>query len=119
MMPRIGHAFALTLLLAAPAFAQTPATAAPIDRGKTVYQTWCTPCHGSGRGFPGTAALAAKYKGQPAIAAVLEDRTDLTPAAVKLFVRRGVSVMPFFRKTEITDADLDALTTYLSNRNAR
>jgi hypothetical protein len=29
-------------------------------------------------------------------------------------VRDGISVMPFFRKTEISDADLDALTAYLT-----
>jgi (+)-pinoresinol hydroxylase len=29
-------------------------------------------------------------------------------------VRTGVSVMPFFRKTEISDQELDALAAYLS-----
>jgi mono/diheme cytochrome c family protein len=29
-------------------------------------------------------------------------------------VRRGVSIMPFFRKTEISDADLQALAAYLA-----
>jgi hypothetical protein len=33
-------------------------------------------------------------------------------------VRHGVSVMPFLRKTEISDADLDALAAYLT-RNQR
>jgi hypothetical protein len=35
----------------------------------------------------------------------------------KAFVRKGVSVMPFFRKTEIGDADLDALAAYLARNN--
>ncbi len=29
-------------------------------------------------------------------------------------MRHGVSIMPFFRKTEISDADLDAIGAYLS-----
>jgi (+)-pinoresinol hydroxylase len=76
-----------------------------------VYEYWCATCHGRGREFPGTNALQAKYSG--ALPPVLEDRTDLTPAAVRLVVRRGVSIMPFFRKTEIDDEDLEALVLYL------
>ena len=52
-------------------------------------------------------ALQAKYGGK--VPGVLDDRTDLTPAAVRLFVRRGTSIMPFFRKTEVSDVDLDAI----------
>jgi mono/diheme cytochrome c family protein len=109
---------ACSLVLAGQAFGQAPATdEATVERGRTVYQNWCAPCHSAGRGNPGTAALAAKYKGkQPAVAAVLEDRTDLTAASIRFFVRQGVSVMAPFRKTEITDADLDAMTAYLTRR---
>jgi mono/diheme cytochrome c family protein len=57
-------------------------------------------------------ALQAKYAG--AKPALLEDRTDLPAAFTKTFVRKGVSIMPFFRKTEISDADLDALAAYLA-----
>jgi hypothetical protein len=67
--------------------------------------------------MPGTTALAAKYKGkQPGVPAVLEERTDLTAASVRFFVRQGVSVMAPFRKTEIADAELDALAAYLTRR---
>jgi hypothetical protein len=41
--------------------------------------------------------------------AALEERRDLTQPPGKQVVRRGVSIMPFFRKTEISDADLQAL----------
>jgi mono/diheme cytochrome c family protein len=34
-------------------------------------------------------------------------------------VRNGVYVMPFFRKTEISDAELDALVAYLAQPPAR
>ena len=50
--------------------------------------------------------------------ALLEDRTDLTAGPVRFFVRRGVSIMPFFRKTEVSDADLDAIAAYLTRPRA-
>jgi mono/diheme cytochrome c family protein len=86
-----------------------------IEKGKQVQQYWCWNCHGEGPGKPGTQALAAKYKGSKP--AILDQRTDLAPSVTKLFVRKGISIMPFFRKTEITDAQLDALAFYLA-RNA-
>jgi mono/diheme cytochrome c family protein len=46
-------------------------------------------------------------------AALLTERTDLTSAGIKRAVRTGVYVMPRFRKTEITDAELDAIVNYL------
>jgi (+)-pinoresinol hydroxylase len=84
-------------------------------RGYVQYQKYCSACHGEGVGRPGTIALAAKYKG--AEPALLEQRTDLTVEFVKSTVRNGVSVMPFFRKTEISDADLDAIAAYLTRNN--
>jgi mono/diheme cytochrome c family protein len=83
-----------------------------IERGHQVYDKWCTPCHGAGEGKPGTIAAAAMYKGSKA--AVLTERTDLTAAGIKRTVRTGVYVMPRFRKTEITDAELDAIVSYLT-----
>jgi mono/diheme cytochrome c family protein len=50
------------------------------------------------------------------VPAALEDRRDLTPELVKLFVRNGVATMAPFRKTEVSDADLEALAAYLSPR---
>ncbi len=93
------------------------ADAGKIEEGKQVYQYWCWNCHGEGVGKPGTQALAAKYKGSKP--AILDQRTDLTPNVTKIFVRRGVSIMPFFRKTEISDAQLDALAAYLAREHAK
>jgi (+)-pinoresinol hydroxylase len=98
-------------VLAAPAFA---ADDAALQKGKQVYEYWCATCHGPG--LPGTVALETKYKGSKP--ALLAERTDLLPAITKSFVRKGVSIMPFFRKTEIGDADLEALAAYLA-RNTR
>jgi (+)-pinoresinol hydroxylase len=82
--------------------------------GYALFQMACAVCHGSGPGKPGTRALAAKYKG--ATPALLEERTDLAPAYIKQVVRQGLYVMPFFRKTELSDADLNAITAYLTRK---
>ena len=67
--------------------------------------------------MPGTVALEAKYQG--ALPALLTERRDLTPAFIRHFVRNGVSVMAPFRKTEISDADLEALVLYLTPTDIR
>jgi mono/diheme cytochrome c family protein len=89
--------------------------AALVERGDAVFAYWCRPCHGPELLKPGTAALAAKYQG--ALPASLAERTDMTVDFVKFYVRTGISMMPFFRPTEISNADLDALAAYLT-RNA-
>ena len=105
-------AIALTIAAMTVSAASFAADDAKALKGNEVFQKWCAPCHASGPGYPGTIALAALYRG--ARPAALEERTDLTPDFVKKYVRTGVSVMPFFRKTEISDSDLDALAAYLT-----
>jgi hypothetical protein len=34
-------------------------------------------------------------------------------------VRNGITIMPFFRKTEVSDSDLDALIAYLTRNNKK
>jgi mono/diheme cytochrome c family protein len=110
-------------VVAAPAVAQSPSApaaslSAKSERGKAVYEYWCSSCHGAGQGMfgakelPGTAALRAKYQG--AIPPLLVDRRDMPADFVRVVVRQGMSIMPYFRKTEISDAELDALAAYLS-----
>jgi mono/diheme cytochrome c family protein len=98
--------------IANPIFAQD--ADALVKRGDAVFQHWCAPCHAAGPRHPGTSALAVLYKGTKP--APLEERTDLDPAITRAFVRTGVSIMPPFRKTEISDADLDALAAYLARK---
>jgi mono/diheme cytochrome c family protein len=104
------------------ALAQPPERATEMGEGKRVYDYWCLPCHGPGLGLPGfgalpgTQQLGIKYRGTE-ISPLLEDRTDLVPEFVKVIVRQGVSFMPQFRKTEISDAELDALAAYLARNN--
>jgi mono/diheme cytochrome c family protein len=101
---------ALLSLCALGAQAQEP------QSGKQVFDLWCAGCHKPLGPYvssvAGTSVLERKYKDSKP--AALEERTDLTPALIKLYVRHGVKFMPFFRKTEISDAQLDALATYLS-----
>jgi mono/diheme cytochrome c family protein len=106
-----------------------PSLPDPFRQGFLVYSKWCTGCHAADYqpstrdpdsaqlGLPsrvalGTYTLRQRYQG--AVPAELDKRTDLTPASIKTFVRRGVNAMPAFRKTEISDADLKALSAYLT-----
>ena len=67
--------------------------------------------------LPGTDALRVKYRG--ALPALLTERTDMALDLVKTYVRQGITVMPFFRKTEIDDDELDAIAAYLTRNNPR
>ena len=93
----------------------SPASAPPLDparsAGAKIFNKWCGDCHSTATG-PGSLALQRKYQGS--VPAILERRTDLRPEYVKLMVRHGVSFMPSFRKTEISDADLALLSAYLA-----
>ncbi len=115
-----GRVLAMALLAASgAAFAAEPVVAGgpgAADAGRAVYDRWCSHCHDPGVHHPGTNALAVKYKGvKPG---VITEWTDLTPELVKFWVRTGISVMPHFRKTEISDAELDALAGYLGRKPA-
>lgn len=127
-MSRVGMCWSVTLVCILAAWAAgaqevriesawTPSTASADGKpkGYVQYENYCSACHGEGVGKPGTLALQAKYKG--ALPALLDKRTDLTPALIKTYVRNGFSVMPLFRKTEISDADLDAIVAYLTRNN--
>jgi len=107
------------MMLAAVAPLATAQETATVTRGKEVFTRSCAPCHGADRGdfgramLPGTDALRIKYKGQ--LPALLEQRTDLTPATIRTFVRRGTWSMPPFRKTEISDEEIDAVSAYIAD----
>jgi mono/diheme cytochrome c family protein len=94
------------------AHAAEPAAKAAAPSGQAVYEHWCAPCHAPGPGHPGTQSLQLKYAGKTP--PVLLERTDLSPQAVSAFVRQGVLLMAPFRKTEITDTELAALSAYVA-----
>lgn len=92
-----------------------PSSSPPADAeraaGKKIYARWCADCHAVGG--PGSGALQRKYKGE--VPAVLEQRGDLAPEYVAAVVRHGMSFMPTFRKTEISDAELAQVGAYLAH----
>jgi mono/diheme cytochrome c family protein len=45
---------------------------------------------------------------------LLEDRTDISAAFVKVVVRNGIVNMPRISRGEVSDAQLDAIASYLS-----
>ena len=91
---------------------QSVKVTADTPRGYAEYQNSCAVCHGPMPERPGTRALAAKYKGS--LPAMLEDRRDLTPELIRFVARNGITVMPHFRKTELSDTQLDAIVSYLT-----
>jgi len=92
-----------------------PETAgSPRERGRAVFNNWCDACHRKSEiNAPGTRSLEFTYRGE--LPGALEDRQDLTAELVEFYVRNGIATMPFFRPTEISDADLEALAAYLSS----
>ena len=79
---------------------------------------WCAGCHAPVSAqkpmLAGIYVLQQLYQGSKP--AALEQRTDLTRAYIKRFVRTGWNIMPPSRKTEITDRQLDALAAYLARQ---
>ena len=113
----LGAMFAVALLAGAQAAAAQDA--ATVANGKVLFTRLCAACHGADRSdqgramLPGTDALRIKSTGQ--LPALLEQRTDLTPDVIRTFVRRGTWSMPPFRKTEISDAGIDAVSAYIAD----
>ena len=106
----------LSLSIAALAMIAAPALAQDVQRGEKVFEQWCIACHGAGEMYPGTQALAMLHEGN--LPAALAERDDLDGDYVEYIVRNGLSVMPFFRMTEIDQTQMADLKAYLS-RNAQ
>jgi mono/diheme cytochrome c family protein len=87
------------------------ATAADAPPGKALFDRNCGPCHAAGQDHPGTMRLA-QTRG-PA-RAVLEQRTDLDAAYIRLVVWQGLVEMPPWRVSEIDDAALNQIVEYLT-----
>lgn len=94
-------------------------------QGRAVYAQWCLGCHARwparpgdppmGR-FPPAGTLRLQQRYQNAMPSALEDRHDLAPDMVRMTVRNGITIMPPTRKSEVSDAQLDALVIYLTGR---
>ena len=79
--------------------------------GKEVFDKHCIYCHAAGEEYTGTRQLAAT-RGKDK--AVLEERNDLPADYIKYIVRHGLKAMPPFLPTAVTDAELKAVTDYLT-----
>lgn len=96
----------------APSLAQDGPSQASINRGQETYDLWCGTCHAAGEGYAGTQMLTlTRAEGL----GVMKDNDTLTDAYIELVVRKGLGMMPVFRKTEITDAQLNDLLAYLGS----
>jgi mono/diheme cytochrome c family protein len=89
------------------------ATAAPAD-GKALFTRRCGICHFADGG--GTWMLERRLgKAQ----SLLESRTDLQATYIRLIARHGLNGMPRFTRVELPDADLEAITMYLTRSGPR
>lgn len=102
---------ALLVALAVPA-AEPAALTPQQQEGREVFNSKCIWCHGPN--LWGTYNLAHRLGPDHAL---LEQRTDLVGPFVKSVVRNGLSSMPPLRRTEISDAQLDAVVAYLTRNN--
>jgi (+)-pinoresinol hydroxylase len=116
----------ILVLVGAPAFGAGPTVSwklfadsnssqnPPAQAGKVDFQNACAVCHAAEPDRPGTMSLQFKYAGR--LPAALEQRTDLTQEIVTYYVRHGIAMMPSFRKTELSDAQVAAIAAYLTRK---
>jgi len=86
-----------------------------LAQGKEIFTVKCEYCHGNGMQKGGTFRLGLRYKGE--VPALLQERTDLTPAYIKQIVRNWSMGMAAMRPSEISDPELDVLIAYLTRNN--
>lgn len=82
-----------------------------LDKGPAIFNHWCRPCHDAGPGHPGTMALTQRLGEEQS---VLLERDNLTVDYVKYVVRNGLQMMPPLKPTEISDADLEFLASFVA-----
>lgn len=97
-------------------FTSAWANEAQIAEGREIFEMLCgQTCHGMDENTgDATRTLEAKYQGS--LPAALEERTNLTPEFIEIYVR-GLTGMAPYRPTEIDDAQFDALVAYLMRNN--
>ncbi len=86
------------------------AHAAGTPDGKALFTERCGMCHqtnGMGVG------LLSRRAGDTS-KGLLESRTDLSAAVVKVVVRNGIINMPRISRGEVSDPELNAIADYLS-----
>ena len=99
---------------AGPLAAQEPALSAHQEQGRKLFLSTCIHCHGEK--VWGTFALERRLGPDRGL---LEKRTDLVAPFVKSVVRDGLGSMPAYRRTELTDAEVDAIAAYLTRERSK
>ena len=88
------------------------ALANQVAEGKAVFDEKCLPCHNSAG--TGTIMLGKRLGEENAL---LSERRNLNAAYIKTVLRYGMGSMPWYRRTEISDAEADAIAAYLTRKN--
>lgn len=91
---------------------ETATNPAVLEKGGEVFEKWCAPCHAAGPGHAGTMALAVRLGRDKS---VLLERSDLVDAYVRVIVRMGFRMMPPFKETEISEAELEAVAAFVAS----
>lgn len=98
-----------SVLASAAAQAEAPDLNAAQSRGRALFHESCIYCHGDS-GFA-TRTLERRL-GEDF--AKLEARRDLQGPYITFVVRRGLNSMPWYRRTELSDAELANIVAYLT-----
>jgi mono/diheme cytochrome c family protein len=102
---------AVMLSLSLQAFAAEPTTQQLTEnqaKGRALFNESCSYCHGE-RGHATT--LLGKRLG--AENAMLERRQNLNVELIRHVVRHGINSMPWYRRAELSDRELESIAAYL------
>lgn len=78
-----------------------------------IYNQKCGVCHAAGKMYPGYTRLKARGMQQPTLA----ERIDLNKDFVKYIARKGLGSMPMFTPIQLSDSDLEAIATWLTEKS--
>ena len=81
--------------------------------GEALFSNRCGACHLAGGMGTNLLTKQRMIAGEPPENALLVNRKDLTIDYVKSVVRMGKVAMPRLSRTEVTDAELDTIASYL------
>jgi mono/diheme cytochrome c family protein len=80
-----------------------------LSQGKALFDARCGICHA--KGGIGTSMLGKRLGEEHSL---LATRTDIPVALVEHVVRNGINSMPVFTRVELTDAELQLISAYLT-----
>jgi mono/diheme cytochrome c family protein len=81
--------------------------------GEALYSNRCGSCHLAGGMGTNLLTKQMLQSGRPPQEGLLTNRKDLTAVYVKSVVRGGKVAMPRISRVEVTDAELEAIASYL------